>query len=417
MPKISTKFKETDIGPIPEEWEVVNIGEALEIIDGDRGVNYPNESDFLEGDYCLFLNAKNVCGDSFDFSNCQFISKKKDLQLRKGKMQRGDFVLTTRGTVGNIAFYDKSIPFENMRINSGMVILRNGTDFDSKYLFQLLKSLVIKNQIIELTTGSAQPQLPIRDINFLKLVKPPLREQCRIAEILSSLDDKIELNRKINANLEKLASTLFKKWFVDIGDKLPEGWRMGKVSDLIKIESGFPFNSSMFDESGNYELVTIKNVQDGQFVSECTDSLSVMPEKMPNHCKLKTSDILLSLTGNVGRICIVTGENYLLNQRVAVLVPINERDRAYTYLLFRQKDFQNTLMGISRGTAQQNLSPIETRSLELTIPSDEVLKHFALIANPIFEAMVGNFNQIKNFSVLRDSLLPRLMSGKIRTTT
>jgi len=170
-------------------------------------------------------------------------------------MQRGDFVLTTRGTVGNIAFYDKSIPFENMRINSGMVILRNGTDFDSKYLFQLLKSLVIKNQIIELTTGSAQPQLPIRDINFLKLVKPPLREQCRIAEILSSLDDKIELNRKINANLEKLASTLFKKWFVDIGDKLPEGWRMELMTGYAATRTSASSTDNASDSAAEVSLL------------------------------------------------------------------------------------------------------------------------------------------------------------------
>jgi type I restriction enzyme S subunit len=170
----------------------------------------------------------------------------------------------------------------------------------------------------------------------------------------------------------------------------------------------------MFDESGKYKLVTIKNVQDGHFVSECTDSLSVTPKKMPDHCHLKDGDILLSLTGNVGRVCIVTGENYLLNQRVAVLNPIGEQNRAFTYLLFRQKDFQNTLMGISRGTAQQNLSPIETKSLEIIIPSDSVLNDFSRVANPIFDMLVSNIKQNSNFTALRDSLLPRLMNGKIR---
>jgi type I restriction enzyme S subunit len=130
---------------------------------------------------------------------------------------------------------------------------------------------------------------------------------------------------------------------------------------------------------------------------------------------LNNGDILLSLTGNVGRVCFVYGENYLLNQRVANLVPIDENNRAFTYFLFRQKDFQNTLIGISRGTAQQNLSPIETKSLEIPIPSQDMLDRFADVANPIFQKLVENYNEIKNLSTLRDSLLPRLMNGKIRT--
>jgi len=186
-----TKFKETEIGPIPEEWDVVELGQSVEIIDGDRGTNYPNGSDFSDCGYCLFLNTKNVSGDSFDFAECEFITKETDLILRKGKMQRDDFVLTTRGTVGNIAHYDSKVKFDNLRINSGMVILRN-INFDNHFLFQFLKSKIARNQFLELASGSAQPQLPIRDLKSLKLIQPSVKEQKNIAEILSSLDDKIE---------------------------------------------------------------------------------------------------------------------------------------------------------------------------------------------------------------------------------
>jgi type I restriction enzyme S subunit len=134
---------------------------------------------------------------------------------------------------------------------------------------------------------------------------------------------------------------------------------------------------------------------------------------MPTHCKLKDGDILLSLTGNVGRVCLVNGSNYLLNQRVANLIPIIENNRAFTYFLFRQKDFQNTLMSISRGTAQQNLSPIETKSLEIVVPSQEALDRFSKIASPILKMLIENHNEIRNLLILRDSLLPRLLNGKI----
>jgi type I restriction enzyme S subunit len=250
-------------------------------------------------------------------------------------------------------------------------------------------------------------------VRNLFIATPKIEEQKKISSILWNIDDKIELNRKINNNLETLVGVIFKQWFIDVKDNLPLGWKIGKVSDVVKVESGFPFNSRMFDDLGKYKLVTIKNVQDGYFVTECTDSLSELPQKMPTHCKLKDGDILLSLTGNVGRVCLVNGSNYLLNQRVANLIPIIENNRAFTYFLFRQKDFQNTLMSISRGTAQQNLSPIETKSLEIVVPSQEALDRFSKIASPILKMLIENHNEIRNLLILRDSLLPRLLNGKI----
>ena len=124
----------------------------VEIIDGDRGKNYPNGEDFEQEKYCLFLNAKNVTTNGFDFNETMFINKEKDDVLRKGKLRRNDIVLTTRGTVGNVAYYSNDINYENIRINSGMVILRCGNNVFSKYLYYVLKSHYIQRQI---------PQLPI----------------------------------------------------------------------------------------------------------------------------------------------------------------------------------------------------------------------------------------------------------------
>ncbi|MDQ2773251.1 MAG: restriction endonuclease subunit S [Bacteroidota bacterium] len=106
------------------EWGLKTFGEVLEIIDGDRGVNYPKANEFSESGYCVFLSAKNVTKTGFAFDEIQFINEKKDASLRKGKLKRLDVVLTTRGSVGHFAFYSNEIPFENMRVNSGMVLLR-----------------------------------------------------------------------------------------------------------------------------------------------------------------------------------------------------------------------------------------------------------------------------------------------------
>ena len=125
---------------LPENWSYVRFGKTIEIIDGDRGVNYPKQEEFYpEGD-CLFLNAGNVTAKGFDFSSCSYITKEKDAILRKGKLQHGDVVLTTRGTVGNVAFYNETMTFSEMRINSGMVILRNLGVVSMEYILHSIAS-------------------------------------------------------------------------------------------------------------------------------------------------------------------------------------------------------------------------------------------------------------------------------------
>ena len=105
-----TKFKETEIGFIPEEWDIFNIADAVEIIDGDRGNNYPNGSDFIKEGYSLFLNAKNVCGSNFNFSECQFINKSKDEELRKGKTEyRADKDNIVHMAIGKVSFGSEKI--------------------------------------------------------------------------------------------------------------------------------------------------------------------------------------------------------------------------------------------------------------------------------------------------------------------
>jgi len=183
------------------EWQTIKLGEApLEIIDGDRGKNYPQK--FSIHGYCLFLSAKNVKKTGFSFNDVQFIDNKCDSLLRKGKLNRGDIVLTTRGTVGNVAIYDESIPYDNVRINSGMVILRADSRYlDNYYLFYVLSSKRIQQQIASVRTGSAQPQYPISHMVKLEIDIPKLETQRTIVSILSSLDNKIANNIKINHHL------------------------------------------------------------------------------------------------------------------------------------------------------------------------------------------------------------------------
>ncbi|BAY68308.1 restriction endonuclease subunit S [Anabaena sp. FACHB-709] len=174
------------------EWEVEEFEQVLKVVDGDRGDNYPSNDELFDNGYCLFLSAKNVTKGGFKFSDCTFITKEKDNLLGNGKLCKKDVVLTTRGTVGNIAFFDYSVPFENIRINSGMVILRSeDKNLDNSYLYSFLKSHLFQTQIDRAVFGSAQPQLTVKGISKFKIPVSSLPEQKAIAQILSDMDTEI----------------------------------------------------------------------------------------------------------------------------------------------------------------------------------------------------------------------------------
>jgi len=232
--------------------------------------------------------------------------------------------------------------------------------------------------------------------------------------------------RPRNHNLEEQAQALYKSWFVDFepfknGEfvdsqlgRIPKGWRIGNVNDIINIQSGFAFKSDSFVEVGKYKLVTIKAVQDGYMTLSGADQLNnPLPPKMPEYCMLKCGDILLSLTGNVGRVCIVDSEKLLLNQRVAKLHPISGKNRAFAYFMARNTEFKNSMLQLAKGTAQLNLSPIETGLMSIPIAPDSVMSQFSYVAMPIFEAIVSNHKETFLLGNARNQLLPVLLSGNL----
>lgn len=282
------------------------------------------------------------------------------------------------------------------------------------------------NRLASLANGGAQQNLNAMQIKEFDIPYPSLEEQTAMADFLSALDDKIEINRQINDNLEQQAQALYKSWFVDFEPfknckfiesevgLIPEGWKIGKINDVINLLSGFPFKSSDFQENGDYQLITIKGVQDGYLDVTSADRLSSLPSKMPQYCILNIGDILISLTGNVGRICIVDRNNLLLNQRVAILSPKNIRDSFYAYTMFRSESMKNELIHLARGTAQLNLSPIETGEKLTVIPPDSILEAFAKVGKGTFNQYISLKMENIRLMEMRDSLLPKLMSGELK---
>ncbi len=187
---------------------------VFQIIDGDRGVNYPKKEDFKSEGYCLFLNTSNVRRGTFNFSNCDFITKEKDKILRKGKLDKYDVVLTTRGTIGNTAYYSEDISFDNIRINSGMVLLRSNLEkILPRFLLLFLNSIKFNEQVNNFISGSAQPQLPIGILNKIKIPVPPLEIQKQIVEKIEKEIELVESSKKlIEIYEQKTKEVISKLW-------------------------------------------------------------------------------------------------------------------------------------------------------------------------------------------------------------
>lgn len=183
------------------------------IIDGDRGKNYPKQDEFSDTGYCLFLNAKNVTATGFSFESRMFITKEKDNALHNGKLERGDVVLTTRGTLGNLAFYDDSVPFENVRINSGMVILRMNKSVMTEVFFIEQFKLQLQSIKGKIASGSAQPQLPISTMNKIRILLAPMALQEQFAAFVEQADKSKVAVQKALDEAQLLFDSLMQKYF------------------------------------------------------------------------------------------------------------------------------------------------------------------------------------------------------------
>ncbi len=224
--------------------------------------------------------------------------------------------------------------------------------------------------------------------------------------------------------LEKMAEEIYREWFVRLrfpGHEkvkfvkgVPTDWEVRKISEIVDFLSGYSFKSETYTSSGKFGIVTIKNVQDGYFVPECTDFIDEPPANMKQHCVLNSGDILMSLTGNVGRVCHVYGSALLLNQRVAKLESRLKNGSKFVYYTFNNRSMIQLIENLSLGsTAQMNLSPIQLGKQRLVVPDSDLLLEFEKIVQPMTELKLDLYDHCQNLKHARDRFLPRLMSGKL----
>lgn len=401
-------------------WKEVTIGDLGKVVTGNTP---PRKIPEYFGNHTLFIKPTDInVGEKYCYEPEECYSKIAYAKYKKSLIPKDSICVVTIGSIGQKMIKSHKELFINQAMNA---IVPNA-EYDPDFVYYLLKANLFQLKTFDSGTASGRENVSKSSFSNIKVTVPKSKDvQVKIGYILSAYDDLIENNLKRIKLLEEKAHLTYEEWFVrmkfpghestPINEEtgLPEGWRKGKISELTKFVSGFPFKSSTYSEAGPFGIVTIKNIQDGKFNPKTTDKIIELPNKLKDEQRLFDGDILLSLTGNIGRTCLVFGKNLLLNQRVAKLSPLQSEFRAFIYTYFRNPSTQINLANISNGAAQQNLSPVKAGELGLPIPDHYSMNSFNLKVEPIIDLIVTMYNQNQLLKEARDILLPRLMTGMI----
>lgn len=285
---------------------------------------------------------------------------------------------------------------------------------DFHFLFYLMSSFDFHHHHI----GGAQPLMTQDIIGDFNIKLPSLKVQQDIASILKSLDDKIEVNRRINENLEQQAQALFKSWFVDFEPfkdggfveselgMIPKGWKVGRIYDQIEVIYGAPYKSSLFnDNKEGLPLIRIRDLKTNapQFYT---------PEILPNTEYIEAGDIVAGMDAEFTPY-IWLGERGVLNQRCCKF-KAKEPSISNYYILFLVKPELEYVQSYKTGTTVSHLGKSDIDRFLFVTPPLDVLEDFSEIVNPLKEEVVNRAMESRRLASLRDTLLPRLMSGELK---
>ena len=392
-----------------EEWKEYNFNDITINYDKNRIPLSSKERETRKGEYRYF-GAQGVIDyvDDYIFDG-QYILLAEDGENLKSKKQSLVQFVSGKFWVNNHAH-----------------ILTGNEKCDIKFLFYLLDSI----DFTPFITGSAQPKLSQQSLSKIYLKLPPLPTQQKISTILSSIDDKIELNNKINDNLEQQAQAIFKSWFVDFepfGGNLPEDWRLGTLADIADYYNGYAFSSKeLLNEPTDDCLDVFKQghiKKGGGFNSEGTKSWYPLSKcKNLQNYILKKGDILMAMTDMKGNVAILgntsimpVDDKYIVNQRVGLLRAKKDLniDYPYLYLLTNEHNFLMDLRSRANSGVQVNLSSSAIKESEINIAPKEIYSKFNNIVLPLFEQTLANQLENQKLASLRDNLLPKLMSGEL----
>lgn len=401
-----------------EEWKECKLGDIL----ADKGyIRGPFGSALKRGDMksegIPVYEQQHAIYQMRDFRF--FIDDKKFQEMKRFQVQENDLVISCSGTVGKVTIISKDDP--KGIISQALLILRvNPNIILPKYLQYFFISSKGYNSIISRSSGSVQVNIAKRDvIESIPLSLPPVPTQQKIAAILSSLDDKIEMNNKININLEQQAQALFKNWFVDFepfGGKMPEVWKECKAEEYFEITIGKTpprKEQEWFSEEKTDQTIKWVSISDmgscGMFISESSEYLTTEAINKFNVKLVPKNTVLLSFKLTVGRVAI-TDDELCTNEAIAHFGTNNPEITEYLYIYLKNFNYQT--MGSTSSIAIAVNSKI-IKAMPFVLPDKETISSFHKIVSPLFEQIRNNQNESKKLAMLRDTLLPKLMNGEI----
>jgi len=408
---------------------------------GDLGFFFGGVTSIKKEDYghgTPFLPYKNVYKNSKVNVNELELMNVRPLDLERRNAVYGDIFFTASSeTPDEVAMSSVLLDeVENLTFNGFCKRFRLN-DFNTllpEYARYLFRDISFRREVYQLATGDIRFNISQESLANIEIEIPDLPTQRQIAQILSSLDDKIELNLQMNQTLEAMAQAIFKEWFVNFNfpgfdgelvDGLPKGWKKITLDEIAKVKNGFAFKGTDFINEG-IPVIKIKNVKPNKILLNDLSYVSREVADKANKYLINQDDILITMSGNrmngtpdtwVGKVALFqrNGE-YLLNQRVSVidLIPDYSHLKYYLTILLSSIEFQNYFISSATSSGgQANISPALIYCTEIILPDLETSKKFYLTIKSFYDKNLENELQIESLTQTRDTLLPKLMSGQL----
>ena len=382
-------------------------------------------------------NAKKVVlintSDVYDgkCTNHTFVDN-KNLKGQFKKTFRPNDILYSEIRPANRRFAYIDFDTKDYIASTKLMVIRANKGVNPKYLYQILRNNTTINtlQMLAESRSGTFPQITFSELSNIEIDVPSEENQDLIVTILSSLDAKIETNNKLNEKLEEMAQAIFKSWFVDFEpfkDKpfhetelgmIPEGWEVVSLDELTsKFGTGLNPRKNFVLGHGNNYYVTIKNMNNNRIYldDKCDKVDDEALLKINTRSKLKKGDLLFSGIGTIGRVAMVNEEpkNWNTSESVFNMHPSKLCTSEFLYVLLLSDVFQKYVKMNALGAVQQGIRMASLKSYTIAIPEKKVMLSFCSIIKPIVDYIQSNNEENDRLASLRDTLLPRLMSGEL----
>ena len=398
-------------------WKETTLGEAAEKIGiGPFGSNIKVETFVPTG--IPVISGNHLRGVRLEDNEYNFVSEQHANQLASANVRRGDVIFTHAGNIGQVAYIPETSRYERYVLSQRQFYLRPGPLLSAEWLTYYFHSRLGRHQLLTYANQVGVPSIaqPVTNLRNTIIHLPPVETQREIVAILASLDEKIVLLQKQNRILLEIAQRIFNKRFVEqtSGGVLPPGWRTTTMADVCsQIASGGTPSTKMEEYySGPIQWFSTKElVDDFLFESERTITEDGLSNSAAKLFPQGTVVMAIYAAPTVGRLGILTREASF-NQAAVGFVPdiqLCSTEFVYLYLL-SERDALNNL---ANGAAQQNISVGLVRTYPVTLPSNDGMSELNAMVKPLFAKILNNSREMRTMIAVRNSLLPRLMTGAL----